>query len=67
MANWPNEPAAPTMPTATLRFSGGKARATTAITTPKPVQERPSPTSSPAARLKPSGVVEYAIATSPAP
>ena len=47
MANWPNEPQAPTMPTARLRFSGGKARATTAITTPNPVQARPKPTSRP--------------------
>ena len=40
------------MPSAMVRFAGGKARPTTPNTMPKPVHDMPIPTSSPALRLK---------------
>ena len=67
MANWPNEPQAPTMPTARLRFSGGNARATTPITTPKALHESAKPSRTPAAMSRPSGEVECAMAIRPLP
>ena len=55
------------VPPAELRRSGGKARATTESTTPKPVQARPSPIKSPVVTSRSSGVFECAIATRPRP
>ena len=65
MTNWPNEPPAPTSPSAALRFSGGEARPTTPITTPKPEPLSPRPTSTPAEISNAIPVVEYAISMSP--
>ena len=66
IANWPNDPPAPTMPRARLRLSGGASFATTPITTPNVVPESASPTSSPAEKSNASGVEDIAISTRPA-
>src|SRR5947207_15416225 len=48
----PSDPAAATRPTVWLRFSGGVARDTVPMSTPKPVPAVPMPARKPAARFK---------------
>ena len=65
MTNWPSEPAAPAMPSAALRFSGGNARPTTPKTMLKPLHDSASPIMTPALRLKSAPLDGLAIQTSP--
>ena len=53
------------MPSAKVRFSGGKARATTPNMGEKPLHERPMPTRTPALRPNSVPVVEYAMSAIP--
>ena len=63
----PSEPAADTSPTAQERRSGGVARETAPISTPKPVPATPRPTSNPPPSGNPtSGEPDNAISAKPA-
>jgi hypothetical protein len=61
----PSEPTAATRPTRWMRFSGGVARATTPISTPKPVPAMPMPQRKPA-RSRPSAPRDTTISARPA-
>jgi hypothetical protein len=59
MKNWPNEPPAEQMPTASACLAGGATRSTTPSTGPKVAAERPMPTSTlPSSSMAPLCMVE---------
>ncbi len=62
----PSEPAAATMPIVWLRFSGGVARDTVPISTPKPVPAVPTPARKPASSSPAGTSLEKIISSNPA-
>src|SRR5450830_2137078 len=64
--NWPKELAAPEMPKAQERRSGGAARPMMPLTAPKPVHASPRPINTPEPRMNKVGSLTTAIHTSPA-
>ena len=65
MMNCPNDPAAPTMPSAVLRLLAGTARPTTPKTIEKPVQPSATPISRPLLKLSSRLVPDTDISASP--
>jgi len=62
----PSDPAAAATPTVWVRFSGGVARDTVPISTPKPVPAVPMPARNPASSSAPGSALTKLISTSPA-
>ncbi len=65
MTNWPKDPAAAEMPSAMLRFSGGKRRPSTPETTLKVTPDSPRPISPPAVNTNSQGAVTADISAMP--
>ena len=63
--NWPNEPPALTMPLARPRFSGGSARATEDMSTPRPAMPLPPAETMPMRRISVQVVLAYGVSTVP--
>ncbi len=66
MKNVPSDPAAATTPTVRVRVSGGVARETVPMSTPKPVPAVPMPTRKPAICRPPAKRSATAISSRPA-